>query len=178
GPEPAPASEARSEPQGERRHSGERSAQRAAGRAKAPGRAKRAASRRRAKALGHAKRAASHTSEGTRARRAGRALRDWAPMLDAPVRRRRIALAGRGVELGVLDWGGDGPLALLHHANGFCAALWAPVAEELRARFRVVALDARGHGESSKPEGAAAYRWAGFGHDLAALPAHLAPEAG
>jgi len=96
----------------------------------------------------------------------------------ADVRRRRIALEGRGVELALLDWGGDGPLALLQHANGFCAALWADVALGLRARFRVIAVDARGHGDSSKPEAAAAYAWTEFGGDLAALAAALAPEAG
>jgi len=96
----------------------------------------------------------------------------------AGVRRRRIALPDRGVELALLDWGGDGPLALLHHANGFCAAVWGPVAEGLRGRFRVVAVDARGHGDSSKPEDADAYRWSQFGRDLAALAEILAAEAG
>jgi pimeloyl-ACP methyl ester carboxylesterase len=94
------------------------------------------------------------------------------------VRRRRIPLPARGVELALLDWGGEGPLALLHHANGFCAAVWDPVAEGLRERFRVVALDARGHGDSSKPEDAEAYRWPEFGRDLAALAAILAAESG
>jgi pimeloyl-ACP methyl ester carboxylesterase len=82
------------------------------------------------------------------------------------------------VELSLLDWGGEGPLALLHHANGFCAAVWGPVAEGLRARFRVVALDARGHGDSSKPEAADAYLWPHFGRDLAALAEALSAEAG
>jgi pimeloyl-ACP methyl ester carboxylesterase len=96
----------------------------------------------------------------------------------AGVRRRRIRVPARGVELALLDWGGEGPLALLHHANGFCAAVWGPVAEGLRARFHVVALDARGHGDSSKPEDAGAYRWPEFGGDLAALAAMLAAESG
>ena len=94
------------------------------------------------------------------------------------VRRRRIVLPDRGVELAVLDWGGDGPLALLHHANGFCAAVWGPVADGLRERFHVVALDARGHGDSSRPEGGDAYRWSHFGRDLAALAELLVAEAG
>jgi pimeloyl-ACP methyl ester carboxylesterase len=94
------------------------------------------------------------------------------------VKRRRVALPARGVELALLDWGGDRPLALLHHANGFCAATWAPVAEALRARFRVIAFDARGHGASSKPPPGDAYHWAEFGRDLAALADALAPETG
>lgn len=77
------------------------------------------------------------------------------------------------IELALLDFGGDGPLALLHHANGFCAGVWGLVAERLRARFRVIAFDARGHGDSSKPESPDAYRWSRFAVDLAALAQHL-----
>ena len=40
----------------------------------------------------------------------------------ADVIRRRVSLAS-GLEIALLDFGGDGPLALLHHANGFCAGL-------------------------------------------------------
>ena len=93
-------------------------------------------------------------------------------------KRRIVPLPRRGVALAILDWGGDGPLALLHHANGFCAAVWAPVAEGLGGRFRVVAVDARGHGDSSKPEGADAYHWAHFGGDLAELASSLRAEMG
>ncbi len=70
-----------------------------------------------------------------------------------------------GVTIRVLDWGGEGPLALLHHANGFCAATWALVAEQIAPRWRVLAVDARGHGESSRPEGEAAYHWGELARD-------------
>ncbi len=93
------------------------------------------------------------------------------------VARRRAALA-TGVELALLDWGGEGPLALLHHANGFCAGVWGLVAEQLRRRYRVVALDARGHGDSSRPEGRAAYHWERFAEDLVELAERLAAELG
>ena len=96
-------------------------------------------------------------------------------MLD-DVQRRTLPLPGRGVEIALLDWGGDGPLALLHHANGFCAALWEPVAAELRPHYRVVAMDARGHGDSSKPEGDAAFAWHHFGVDALAVARALARE--
>ena len=86
-------------------------------------------------------------------------------MLDQ-VSRRKIKLPESGVEISLLDWGGDGPLALLHHANGYCAALWAPVAQRLRDRFRVIAMDARGHGDSSKPKSADAYHWSRLGRDV------------
>jgi pimeloyl-ACP methyl ester carboxylesterase len=92
------------------------------------------------------------------------------------VRRRRIALPETGVEIALLDWGGAGPLALLHHANGFCAGVWGPVAEGLRRHFRVVAMDARGHGDSSVPEGGDFYRWELFGRDLVGVAKVIAAE--
>jgi len=94
----------------------------------------------------------------------------------AGVERRRITLAPSGIEIALLDWGGDGPIALLHHANGFCAATWALVAERLRPHFRVIAMDARGHGDSSRPEGESAYAWPNFGRDAAAVAGRLADE--
>jgi pimeloyl-ACP methyl ester carboxylesterase len=83
-----------------------------------------------------------------------------------------------GLEIALLDWGGAGPPALLHHANGFCAALWDEVARALRARFRVFALDARGHGESSKPDDPDAYLWPCFAADVVAVAEGLAAECG
>ncbi len=84
-----------------------------------------------------------------------------------------IDLPERGVQLSVLDWGGDGPPLLLSHATGFCAALWEPVALELRGNFRVIGFDARGHGDASKPEHEGAYAWNEFVDDLRALVAEL-----
>lgn len=92
--------------------------------------------------------------------------------------RRRLPLPERGVEIALIDWGGDGPLALLHHANGFCAALWDPVAQELRRHFRVVGMDARGHGDSTLPTGGHAFDWSHFGADLAAVARVLIEEGG
>jgi pimeloyl-ACP methyl ester carboxylesterase len=94
------------------------------------------------------------------------------------VSRRKVALPERGVEIALLDWGGDGPLAFLHHANGFCAALWDLVAERLRERFRVVAMDARGHGDSSSPQPPFAYHWELFADDLVAVAERVAAELG
>jgi pimeloyl-ACP methyl ester carboxylesterase len=97
----------------------------------------------------------------------------------ADVARRRLRLDS-GTEIALLDWGGDGPLALLHHANGFCAALWGLVAERLRRHFRLIAMDARGHGESSKPDPAERenYAWARFGEDALGVARKLAAEHG
>lgn len=71
-----------------------------------------------------------------------------------------------GIEIAAIDFGGDGPLALLHHANGFCAGVWGLVVERLQPRLRMIAIDARGHGDSSKPRDPEAYRWDHFAGDL------------
>jgi pimeloyl-ACP methyl ester carboxylesterase/catechol 2,3-dioxygenase-like lactoylglutathione lyase family enzyme len=71
------------------------------------------------------------------------------------------------VRLHYLDYGGDGPPAVLHHATGFHAWVWQPIAERLSTRYRVFALDARGHGDSDKPP--AGYRWETFIADLVAF---------
>ncbi len=92
------------------------------------------------------------------------------------IRRSSFALAESGITISALDWGGDGALAILHHANGFCGALWAPVAEMLSGNYRVVALDARGHGDSCKPTKAEAYRWESFADDLIAVSDRLLAE--
>jgi 3-oxoadipate enol-lactonase len=44
--------------------------------------------------------------------------------------------------------GGRGPAVLLIHGVGGDARNWDPIAERLRARFDVIAMDLRGHGES------------------------------
>jgi pimeloyl-ACP methyl ester carboxylesterase len=94
----------------------------------------------------------------------GRAL----PLVDG-VARGRLPGADPGVELAYLDWGGEGPLVVLLHANGFCAATWAPIAVALRGRFRVVALDVRGHGDSTPVppgEDLAGYAWTTLAADV------------
>jgi pimeloyl-ACP methyl ester carboxylesterase len=92
--------------------------------------------------------------------------------------RRLLPLPQRGLDIALLDWGGDGPLALLHHANGFCKGMWAEVAEALCGRFRVVAMDARGHGDSSHPDAPGAYAWDHFAEDLVAVAEALVAERG
>jgi pimeloyl-ACP methyl ester carboxylesterase len=92
--------------------------------------------------------------------------------------RRRLALPRRGVEIALLDWGGDGPLVLMHHANGFCAGTLGLVAEALVPGFRVIGMDARGHGGSSRPERPDAYGWQEFALDAEAVAEALAPAHG
>src|SRR5262249_57556438 len=67
-------------------------------------------------------------------------------------KRQRLALPESGIALSLCDWGGEGPLLLMHHANGFCAPTFGLLAEALRSEFHVVGIDARGHGDSSIPQ--------------------------
>jgi pimeloyl-ACP methyl ester carboxylesterase len=53
-----------------------------------------------------------------------------------------------GPNIHVLDWGGQGPPAVLLHGGSLTARTWDYVAIALRADFRLVALDMRGHGAS------------------------------
>jgi len=104
--------------------------------------------------------------------------------VDAPTgaTRRLVELEGRGVALSLLEWGDPAlPLALFSHANGFCAALWAEVAEALQQRFHVVAVDARGHGHSPEPPGGVSSQtisWQALRGDLVELSRLLLAEAG
>jgi pimeloyl-ACP methyl ester carboxylesterase len=103
---------------------------------------------------------------------------DRAQALLAAATPRRLPLPERGVEIALLDFGGAGPLALAHHANGFCKGMWAEVASLLHGRVRLVALDARGHGDSSQPEAPEAYGWSEFALDFAAVAERLVAESG
>ena len=82
-----------------------------------------------------------------------------------PVREGHIDSAGTAIHY--LDWGGSGPPLILLHATGFLAVLWSPIAEALAGRFRVVAMDQRGHGDSGKPPDG--YRFDAFAADLQRL---------
>ncbi len=50
-----------------------------------------------------------------------------------------------------LDWGGDGPLAHIAHATGFCAGVYDPLAQILASRLGILGMDHRGHGRTSAP---------------------------
>jgi pimeloyl-ACP methyl ester carboxylesterase len=76
------------------------------------------------------------------------------------------------------DFGGTGPLALLSHANGFCAATWGPVASQLAAHHHVIGLDARGHGDSDPPPALDGTIWDIFVSDLIAVTSQLLAEHG
>lgn len=54
---------------------------------------------------------------------------------------------------------GDGPPLVLHHGSGSNSAAWIQqgYAKLLRARYRLVLIDARGHGQSDKPHDPSAH---------------------
>lgn len=70
-----------------------------------------------------------------------------------------------GIRLHYLTWGeADAPPILLLHATGFLARTWQPIAQALATQCRIVAPDARGHGDSDKP--ASGYHWQNIVDDL------------
>jgi pimeloyl-ACP methyl ester carboxylesterase len=58
-----------------------------------------------------------------------------------------------GVRIAVHDMGGPhaAPVIVFCHANGFAAGSYMPMLSALATRCRVLAMDLRGHGESSTP---------------------------
>ena len=85
------------------------------------------------------------------------------PAGEEPVERR---LEVDGLTLVSFEWAGEGAPILLAHGTGFHARVWDAVARRLPGR-RVIALDLRGHGRSSKPE--PPYHWRRFAEDIVAL---------
>ncbi|MEO7145380.1 MAG: alpha/beta hydrolase [Bryobacteraceae bacterium] len=75
-------------------------------------------------------------------------------------------MAVNGVDLAVWEWPGAEPAVLLCHATGFHGRCWDQVVRRLPGR-RVLAVDLRGHGHSTKP--APPYTWRAFGEDVAAV---------
>lgn len=73
-----------------------------------------------------------------------------------------------GLNIHYLDWGGSSPRnLLLVHGQGGNAHNWDFIARELRHEFRIIAIDQRGHGDSSHTrEG---YAVTAFAADLAAF---------
>lgn len=64
-------------------------------------------------------------------------------------RERRIEVAG--LTLRVREWPTDGPPIVLAHGLASNSRIWDDVAQILAQRYRVVALDQRGHGLSDRP---------------------------
>ena len=86
--------------------------------------------------------------------------------------------SGGQIEISGWDFGGEGELALLQHANGMCAGLWALVAQDLNKRFRVIALDCRGHGNSAHLKVPDDYDWLTMVTDIRLVAAEILAELG
>ena len=84
----------------------------------------------------------------------------------------------RGVRLRALDWGGNGAPVLLLHGGALTAQTWDYVCVGLRSEFRLIALDMRGHGESSWSDDYTIGQWAAEAAQtviaLGAPPLHVA----
>ena len=73
----------------------------------------------------------------------------------------------RDLRMRYLDWGGDGPMLLALHGLASSGHWYDLVAPLLRDRFRIIAPDQRGHGQTTNaPTG---YDWHSLSDDLAAL---------
>jgi pimeloyl-ACP methyl ester carboxylesterase len=64
---------------------------------------------------------------------------------------------------------GEGPLVLLLHGFPETSHAWRKQIPALAGRFRVVAPDLRGYGESDKPSGIGAYRTPVLAEDVVGL---------
>ena len=70
------------------------------------------------------------------------------------------------IDINCVESGKGFPLILLHGLSDDLN-LWAPLLPDLSARFRVIAIDTRGHGHSSKPDSPYSIRQ--FSDDLLAF---------
>ena len=58
-------------------------------------------------------------------------------------------IAMNDVTLHVTEWGGEGPVLFLLHANGFFGRLYRAMIQPLLAHFQVLTMDLRGQGDST-----------------------------
>src|SRR5215472_138254 len=75
-------------------------------------------------------------------------------------------ISANNLQLAAWEWPGADPPLLFAHATGFHGRCWDRIIEFFPGR-RCIAIDARGHGHSSKP--APPYHWRAFGPDLVAV---------
>jgi pimeloyl-ACP methyl ester carboxylesterase len=81
---------------------------------------------------------------------------------------RHVVASTDGVSVVAWDHGGAGPAAVFCHATGFHGRYWDPICRRLADRFRCVAIDLRGHGDSVVPEGVELV-WQGMADDILAV---------
>ena len=81
----------------------------------------------------------------------------------------------QGIKLHYLEWGerGKPDLLLVHGWTNFSGS-WTAVADHFQDRYRIIAPDLRGHGESDKPQ--TGYRLRDFAEDIRQLIQNLGLE--
>jgi esterase len=66
---------------------------------------------------------------------------------------RQNSVEARGIDFHYVEWGDpNAPVILLLHGITSQCRIWDPIAAALQDRYRVIALDQRGHGNTSWPE--------------------------
>ena len=89
--------------------------------------------------------------------------------MTAAVEPRERTVDARGLTFHYTEWGEtDAPNILLLHGISSTCRIWDPVARALEDRYHVIALDQRGHGDTSWPEDGA-YAAADFVGDVESL---------
>ena len=89
----------------------------------------------------------------------------------------RLVTSTDGVRIAVHESGNpDGPTIVAVHGFPDSHHVWDGVVAELGDRFRIVAYDVRGAGESDKPRGRRAYRQAQLTADLTAVLDAVSPD--
>lgn len=97
-------------------------------------------------------------------------------LYDLPGARRFTVPSPDGVNLAAVEAGSvDGPTVVLVHGYPDTKEIWADVAVRLADRFRVVAYDVRGAGESSRPDTTSAYALHHLADDFEAVLDAVAP---
>ena len=82
---------------------------------------------------------------------------------------REHTVDARGLRFHYVEWGeADAPAIVLLHGLSSMGRLWDPFARALQDRYRLIALDQRGHGDTSWPDGPA-YSTDDYVADLEAL---------
>eukprot|EP00873_Tetraselmis_striata_P020400 jgi/Tetstr1/440664/TSEL_028973.t1 len=85
---------------------------------------------------------------------------------------RRVPL-GDGTQMAVHDFGGLGPPLILLHGTGLHGLVFTPMARSLRSRFRCLAPDLRGHGDSAAAAAVVSFDAASAVEDVVRLIEHL-----
>lgn len=75
-------------------------------------------------------------------------------------------IKSRETTLAVWEHPGEDPPIVFCHCAGLCGRTWDPVIRRLALSNRILAWDARGHGDSGAPSYPGAYAWDGFSRDL------------